>query len=368
MYMQTLEEETVHLESQIPQIRQVHACDKHLDIRLRTFGKTEKRHFVYQCTVCGRQRKGAITEDVARAQLMGRQPVMFDFKIEEEITLKCRAIEQRLTEIRREVTPSQSESLEEIIQQRRVAQKRDCSIVDGAVAQLLLNHSKAQAIDVVLRRLLALRKEVREEQAAAVNRFSTEDELKAWVQPYLEKDFVIFPESVGQHLSGTTVVIDFLLFPRPHLIAHGFANGFVGLEVKHITQENGFSRKSSRALWQTISYTDSEFFVDGKLVPLAFAALFSNLSFQNEDNLLMSFGGHQSENDKAEWRAMRLLANHANVGVLTMRGSRDEWRGWSFSFAAGSQYFTHWSSAREPTSGFTLHDKHLVEKRRIGNF
>ena len=368
MSMQTIEEEADSLHSQLLDIRKEHVCHEHLDIRLRSFEGAEKQHFVYQCTVCGRQKKGAIKESVARSLLMGREPAMFDFNIEIEITSKCRAIGQRLTEIRDELTPGVRTYSEEINQQRIDSRERDRSTVEDALAKLLENHSKTHAIDIALRNLLSFRKEVRAEQAVVVNRFSTEDELKAWVQPHLEKDFVIFPEAAGKHLSGASVVIDFLLFPRPHLIEHGFVEGFVGLEIKHITQEDGFSRKSSRALWQTISYTDSEFFVKGKQVPLAFAALFSNLSFQNEEDLLMTFGGHQSENDKAEWRAMRLLANHANVGVLSMRGSRDDWRGWSFSFAAGSQYFTHWSSSKEKISGFTLHDKNLVEKRRIGNF
>ncbi len=96
--------------------------------------------------------------------------------------------------------------------------------------------------------------------------------------------------------------------------------------------------------------------------------ILQNLSFQNEADLLIPFGGHQSENDKAEWRGMQLLANHANVGLLKMRGKRDEWRGWSFSFAAGSLYFSHWVSNKKAEAGFTLHDKNLIEKRRIGNF
>ncbi len=366
--MQTLEEEAENLKRKILIIRPEHECADHLDIRLRTFQGSDKKHFVYQCTRCGKQRRGPIKEAEARHQLKGREPRMFDFNIEVEFDSSCRAIHQRLADIHDELNPSVREYLEDINQQRTDSKERDQSIVEGAFAKLLENRSKSQAIDVALRHLLPIRKELRSEQAAEVNRFSTEEDLKAWVQPYLEKDFEVFPEVTGRHLSGVPVVIDFLLHPRPHLIEHGFVKGFVGLEVKYITQENGFSRKSSRALWQTISYTDSEFFVHGKKVSLTFAALFSNLSFQNEEGLLITYGGHQSENDKAEWRAMRLLANHANVGILNMRGSRDDWRGWSFSFAAGSQYFTHWSSSKERKSGFVLHDKNLIEKRRVGNF
>lgn len=335
---------------------------------MRVFEGSDKRHFVNQCLVCGRQRKGPLKEIEARRQLNGRDPVMFDTSIEAAIEAKCKLIYTRLVEIHYELNPSARESTAESRQQRIDLIEYDKRAVDEALIKLYEVHSKEQAVDVVLRHLLPLRKELRSECAAKVNRFVTEEELKAWVLPHLEQDFEVFPEVIGEHLSGASVVIDFVLRPRPHLLLHGFVDGFVGLEVKFIAQDNGFSRKSSRALWQTISYTDSEFFVNGMRVPLVFAALFSNLSFQNEVDLLIPFGGHQSENDKAEWRAMQLLANHANVGVLKLRGNRDEWRGWSFSFAAGSLYFSHWVSNRKGESGFTLHDKNLIEKRRIGNF
>lgn len=366
--MQSLIEEAEELNRQISLTRREHECTDHLEIRVRVFEGSDKRHFVNQCLVCGKQRKGPIKEVEARRRLNGRNPVMFDANIETAIEARCKVIYTRLAEIHYELNPGARESSAESRRQRIDLIEYDKRVVEDALIKLFEVHSKEQAVDVALRNLLPLRKELRSEFAAKVNRFLNEEELKAWVIPHLEQDFEVFPEVIGEHLSGASVVIDFLLRPRPHLLLHGFVDGFVGLEVKFIAQDDGFSRKSSRALWQTISYTDSEFFVDGMRVPLAFAALFSNLSFQDEAELLIPFGGHQSENDKAEWRGMQLLANHANVGMLKLRGNRDEWRGWSFSFAAGSLYFSHWVSTRKAESGFTLHDKNLIEKRRIGNF
>lgn len=366
--MQALIKEAEELNRQIAIIRPAHECSDHLDIRMRLFGGSEKRHFVYQCVVCGRQRKGAIKEAEARRELRGREPALFDADIESSIAEKCNVVFKRLTEIHYELNPAVRQSVVESNQQRVDLIENEKRVVEDALERFFERFSKEQTVDVVLRNLLPLRKQLRSEVAAKVNRFSTEDELKAWLLLHLEEDFEVFPEVVGEHLSGASVVIDFILRPRPHLVMHGFVDGFVGLEVKYISQDAGFSRKSSRALWQTISYTDSRFFLNEGKVPLAFAALFSNLSFQNEADLLIPFGGHQSENDKAEWRGMQLLANHANVGLLKMRGKRDEWRGWSFSFAAGSMYFSHWISSKKGESGFTLHDKNLIEKRRFGNF
>ena len=363
--MQALRDETEKLKGQIALIRKDHECADHLDIRTRIFEGKVNRHFVYQCTICGKQRKGPLKEAEAKRQLNGREPVMFDASIETAIEASCRAIYAKLAEIDSQMHPRVGDSLTELRRQWDESIEHDKRVVEGSLTKLIEAHSKEQAVNITLRHLLPLRLELRSELIAKVNRFSNEEELKTWVLPHLEEDFEVFPEAAGKHLAGAAVFIDFLLRPRPHLVKHGFVDGFVGLEVKYIAQDEGFSRKSSRSFWQTISYTDSVFFVNGESVTLSFAALFCNLSFQNEAELLKSFGGHQSENDKAEWRAMQLLANHANVGVLKMRGNRDEWRGWSFSFAAGSLYFTHWIGRKDGESGFTLHDNNLVEKRRI---
>ena len=366
--MKALIEETERLKGQIALIRKEHQCADHLDIRTRIFEGKKNRHFVYQCTVCGKQRKGPLKEAEARRQLNGREAAIFDVNVETAIEASCKTIRARLAEIDSQLDPRARESLAEIKRQWDESIEHDKQVVEGPLTKLIEAHSKEHAVNITLRHLLPLRLELRSELISKVNRLSTEEELKKWVLPHLEEDFEVFPEVAGKHLAGAAVFIDFLLRPRPHLVKHGFVDGFVGLEVKYIAQDEGFSRKSSRALWQTISYTDSVFVVNGESVSLSFAALFCNLSFQNEAELLKSFGGHQSENDKAEWRAMQLLANHANVRVLKMRGNRDAWKGWSFSFAAGSMYFTHWIGRKDGESGFTLHDKNLVEKRRIGNF
>jgi hypothetical protein len=61
---------------------------------------------------------------------------------------------------------------------------------------------------------------------------------------------------------------------------------------------NGFSSRAARALWQTVSYTDSEFDLAGRPVRLKYALLFSNLSFEQERSLLENLGSTR-ENDLA---------------------------------------------------------------------
>ncbi|WP_374417167.1 hypothetical protein [Ectopseudomonas oleovorans] len=110
-----------------------------------------------------------------------------------------------------------------------------------------------------------------------------------------------------------------------------------------------------------MSYTDCEFEVDGQATRPKQVLLFSNLSFEYELRELRHIGEPRS-NDRSKWDALVELANHANVGQLEVLGQRSLWEGWKVSFAGGTYFSFH------AKRGFTLHDKNLFDKVRIGNF
>lgn len=371
--MESVENEVARLDDELKtKLPRVHDCDLSLQIRLRFISNTAKGQYVKQCLVCGRQKRGPVSEKAALKELNGQPPEIFDAAIEELINTRRRVIFDKLEEIRREKLVQQNPAalveLESHLQQRIDSKNHTYSTIDAAIEAVVATNSKEHVADLFLRRIAPLRRELRAIRAAKVSRFLSEDELKRWMVTWLDTDFFVHKEVAGRHMSSNIgVVIDYVLYPKEHLINEGFIAGYFGLEVKYICQDSGFSRKASRGIWQTISYTDSVFTLDGKETPLSFALLFSNLSFQAEQDLLETFRGHHyAENDQAEWSAMLQLANHANVGTFRMLGERDSWRGWSIVFSVGAAYFTRADS--KGVSKYTLGDRNLIEKVRVGNF
>jgi hypothetical protein len=186
--------------------------------------------------------------------------------------------------------------------------------------------------------------------------------LRTWLDDWLHEDFDVWPEVVGKHLTeGSRVKIDYILKPKDHLVRAGFKPGPIGLEVKYLPIEHGFSPKASRFVWQAVSYTDCEFDLAGKPVRLPRVLLFSNISFDGERGLLKGIDHSAFSNDQAKWNALLELANHANVGALEIYGTREHYYGWRIAFATGT-YF------RRRRNEYTLSDRNLFEKVRIGNF
>ena len=86
--------------------------------------------------------------------------------------------------------------------------------------------------------------------------------------------------------------------------------------------------------------------------------LFSNLSFENEVKLL-------NEYDHDIWRAMIRVANHARVGQLKIRGTKNNFLGWNIVFS-DSTYF----SCRKVNDDFEYRKSKgdLIHKIRVGSF
>lgn len=163
----------------------------------------------------------------------------------------------------------------------------------------------------------------------------SENQLKSFVYPYLELDFHVEVEVRGTHIvEQVTVVADFLLRPKPHLIAKDFDNVPFAIEVKAPTN-NGQYRKG---VAQAASYVDSLF----NNVRPQFALMFPQRSFFTES-------GHKLESVTAYFH----LAQYFNVGDFEFDPRS---RTWCIQFGGG-RYFCS-EKGRGP---------HNLTKRYSGN-
>ena len=85
----------------------------------------------------------------------------------------------------------------------------------------------------------------------------SEPQVKTALRQRLSIDFTLTEEVPGTHLlENVTVVVDFMLRAKPHLVERGFPDQPIPLEVKQLSDE---SNKSVRAAWQCITYAQSTF-------------------------------------------------------------------------------------------------------------
>lgn len=340
-----------------------------LRVRLRTFSGGSKHH-VEQCVRCGRQKGGALGAKVAKERLGFVEAPCFDEALQDSYREERVQLAQRASQLqRRYLELTDRERADEIFVGRdldREKTQRVAKAIEDCGTALAVEVLPGQIADAMAQHVIALRRSLRDAELNSTRRFSSEKELKEWLVNHLSEDFELHAEVSGRHLAAdAAVIIDYIAYPKPHLIEAGFAATHFGIEVKHLDQEDGFSRKASRAIWQAVSYTDSEFTVQGKVVRPKFAVLFSGLSFEAERRLLKNLGD-QYENDVMVWRALLQLANHANVGTLEIKGTRDRWQGWKFAFSGGT-YFTR-SHYREAHPLYRASDGRLIDKVRVGNF
>ncbi len=343
-------------------------CENYVEIKIRSFGGG--KHYVKQCNACGEQRGGSLKTADALALLDGVSPREFDPSIEEDRRTKSRMLNEQVCERLDEASRLKIMLYEEPDlralqlferEEHELAAARLAENVDSLVEQFGVTH----AIRFLVRETVRLKKRAHDEFIQDVNRFSSEAELKSWFEINFSKDFHIASEVEGRHLAENVPVrIDYVLKARQHLLDVGFDRRPFGVEVKFFRQEDGFTHKTSRGVWQTISYNDCEFNLEGDRVKPKFSLLFSNLSFEQELQLVNSFG-HEFENDKFEWIGMIHLANHANVGSLNVKGTRDSFRGWGMEFAGGV-YFS--CGIWHGRSTYSKSNENIINKVRIGNF
>lgn len=342
-----------------------HECEEHVAVRRRVF-ENRSVHFVRQCQICGSQSGGPLSKAAAATLLRGEEPLAFDEAIGQARIERIRVWASELAEVTTQI--SLIENPNAVLESQNVEREsvegkaRALTALDAAVSELCRMpwHRRLPFVIEHLQRQHAVT--LANPEAASVNKFESEPELREWLDAWLHEDFHVHPEVPGRHLArGTAVKIDYVLEPKEHLIAHGFKPGPIGLETKHLGLGGGFSPKASRFVWQAVSYTDCEFQLRGNAVRLPRVLLFSNLSFDGEVSLLRAIDPSPLANDRAKWSALLELANHANVGNLEMYGTRERRAGWRIAFATGV-YF------RRTGDEYSISNVRLFDKARIGSF
>lgn len=343
-------------------------CDKHLEIKIRFFGGG--KHYVKQCNACGEQRGGSLRASDAIPLLAGTTPREFDPSIEEARRLESRIFSEQTSKLLSEASQLKIilygqpdwKALQIVERERH---EKATATLSKSVDTLVEQFGVTDAVGFLIRETVRLKKRAHDDFKQKVNRFSSEAELKDWFEHKFAKDFHISREVKGLHLAEDVPVrIDYLLRARRHLIEAGFETRPFGVEVKFFRQEDGFTHKTSRGIWQTISYNDCEFYVEEGSVKPKFSLIFSNLSFEDELQLVNNFG-FEFENDKFEWRGMLHLANHANVGCLNAKGTRDQSRGWEIRFVGGI-YFS--CDVFQDRITYNKSNENVINKVRVGNF
>jgi hypothetical protein len=349
-----------------------HDCEGHLELRIRNVagGAT---HVVSQCQVCGRQRGGPLSKAKAAVVLRGAAAPAFDEGLEQQYSAVRQRLHEEWAQASRELnelTDPEAVRRADATQQEsaaratalKAAEERVRSALDTAVreaAPIAWNHRLGFVISHLQRAHPAA---LRDPAPRPVRGFTSEPELRDWLDAWISEDFHVLREVPRRHLTeGTRVKLDYVITPRIHLLQAGFKPGPLGLEVKHLPVDGGFSPKASRFIWQAVSYTDCEFELEDERVRLPRVLLFSNMSFDDELEMLRGIEHSVLSNDRAKWAALLELANHANVGNVEMYGTRDRRDGWRIAFATGI-YF------RRRGSEFSLSNPNLFEKVRIGNF
>ncbi len=168
-------------------------------------------------------------------------------------------------------------------------------------------------------------------------------------------DFLILPEVKGEELlHHKKVIIDFMLYPKLHLVKAGFDPKWFGVEVKHfgVAGETG---KMSRFIWQSITYVQSKFQVDEKVVSPAFVLGFSDVYKVNDNNSSRDSGY------LSQLLGMLRLAGLAHVGTFDeiSPSKNNSLGGWNIAFSSSS-YFRRVGNEYTRT-------KYNVFKENVGN-
>lgn len=341
-------------------------CDKKYNIRMRTVDGGAI-HYVYQCPSCGQQKGTAISKKEALQELNGDIFINFDDFTKEKYYLDMQEEIKKLNSIENEILTMLNDLKPQ--PENTFLKSHKISEINSELSKLTSNYINTYGVQDVK---AALNKEIEKIDKIQhsnvqdrIVRFKNEDELKKWLVTNFEKHFHIGQEVIGKHLiEGVAVRIDFVFKPREHLINAGFDPSPFGVEVKFFNPEDGFTHKTSRAFWQTISYNFCEFKLGNGYSKIKYCLLFSNFSFTKEFDLVKITNSY-FENDQSVWNGMLHLANHANVGILYIFGQRESPTGWDIRFA-GNVYFG--MRLHDGTPQYKLSNNNVIYKKRLGNF
>lgn len=133
-----------------------------------------------------------------------------------------------------------------------------------------------------------------------------EDEIKSLIVRTLSTDFQLVPEVEGKHLiENLSVRIDFMAFPKPHLVNNGFAEAWFGIEAKrgNFTE----AKQINRLMWQCITYAQSIFEIDGAIIRPMF--VLASVDYEPQ----------YGDPKWAEWNTLGHFVLYGNVGVMELQ-------------------------------------------------
>ena len=162
--------------------------------------------------------------------------------------------------------------------------------------------------------------------------FSSEDSLSSWLEENISSNFHVIPEVWGKHTpTGKNIRIDFILYPREHLVKAGFIEKPFGVEVKHFDLMNtkGQVKKIRKTLRQSQTYQESIYSRSGRKFSTAFTLIFSNLSFIRERRFAFDCNSEL----KPAYKAMMCSLRYSMVGELIIPGYVPDTDGWKISFS-----------------------------------
>jgi hypothetical protein len=194
------------------------------------------------------------------------------------------------------------------------------------------------------------------------NIFRCEPELVDWFDKNLANDFIINKEITGKHiLTNKGTKIDYILYPKMHLIDQGFVKAHFGIEVKHFDIAKNDCDKIVDAFWQTFTYMESSFDLPTGPTRLKFGLIFSDLSFNDSRRTFLN-----TDLNRGFLLGLTHLANNANVGILEIYGKRSEFRGWRIDFA-GESYFSCYLEDGKKKLTKAHYGDNIINKIRVGN-
>lgn len=336
----------LHIESAVALEDLYHDCSDYLELRLRNKGGGTA--YANQCQFCGEFRGGEISKAKVKTQ-----PPPSDQNLEDAFVQK-----------RLEILSSREKSLPHPMP------PRDSKTLDQKLAELgevIGEFCLSNEVDVsTLLPVYLMRQRDCYINEGYSSRWQSEDELHDWFIRNFSRWFHVYHEVSGTGFVDREIEhirIDFIIKAKDELVAHGFTDKYIGVEVKYLSPitGKGFHGKSSRGIFQALSYWYSGARWDlphEKSVELATVLIFSNLSFQDESSYV--FGSLDSHYRKV-WRSYLSIANHANVGELVVKAWNDRMESWAMEYNGAKYYSMH------AGRGLVKGNQNVISKRRIGS-
>ncbi len=160
-----------------------------------------------------------------------------------------------------------------------------------------------------------------------------EEEIKDQFEHFVRPNFDIRLNVPGCFLvDSSKVVIDYLLFPKQHLIDKGFTPNWFGVEVK--SPDGKGEKKAIRVAWQAITYSQSEFDGVRPIFILIYPALHEFFSQPREAYYLVC------------------MLQKANVGYFEISPEKKTWK---IKFGANVHFSSYTGISKTPNAGLKRH-------------